>query len=229
MCYIINNISDISAGNVPSLWPEPINERGTPSGRRSSAAMAERRLIGVRPMGGPPSSQGFTLGYNIGRLWRPSYHPKGILHHSPAGIAGIKRAIDKYSASKDRVKIFRREILMSITFLKVKVGNPADPKKVKEFEFLIDSGAVYSVIPEDELKDLGIKPTSEEEFTLANGETITKPVGNAYFIYKGKTRAAPVVFGEKDVFLLGATALEALGMILDPIRRELKTLPMVLM
>ena len=44
-----------------------------------------------------------------------------------------------------------------------------------------------------------------------------------------KVRAAPVIFGEKDVFLLGATTLEALGMLLDPIRRELKPLPMVLM
>jgi hypothetical protein len=31
------------------------------------------------------------------------------------------------------------------------------------------------------------------------------------------------------VFLLGATTIEALGMILDPIRRELKPLPMLLM
>jgi hypothetical protein len=31
------------------------------------------------------------------------------------------------------------------------------------------------------------------------------------------------------VFLLGATTIEALGMILDPIRRKLKPLPMLLM
>ncbi len=64
---------------------------------------------------------------------------------------------------------------------------------------------------------------------LANGEIVREPVGNAYFEYGGKIRAAPVVFGEEDVFLLGATTLEALGMVLDPIRRELKPLPMVLM
>jgi predicted aspartyl protease len=118
---------------------------------------------------------------------------------------------------------------MGITFLKVKVSNPARPKKSSIHEFLVDSGAVYSVMPEEVLKRLGIKPTSEEEFILANGETIRNRIGNALFELHGKLRAAPVIFGEKGIFLLGATTLEALGMILDPIRRELKPLPMVLM
>ena len=118
---------------------------------------------------------------------------------------------------------------MSITFLKVRVINPERPGKRKEFEFLVDSGAVYSVVPQSALKGLGIKPTSTQEFILANGEIIKRSIGNAYFEYQGKTRAAPVVFGDEGVFLLGATTLEALGMILDPIRRELRPLPMVLM
>jgi hypothetical protein len=102
---------------------------------------------------------------------------------------------------------------MAITFLKARVINPERPKRSRECEFLVDSGAVYSVVPE----------------SMANGEVVRKPVGNAYFRYGGKIRAAPVVFGEEGVFLLGATTIEALGMILDPIRRELKPLPMVLM
>jgi clan AA aspartic protease len=118
---------------------------------------------------------------------------------------------------------------MPITFLKAKVINPEQPKKSQECEFLVDSGAVYSVVPQSILKKLGIKPTSSEEFILANGEVIKKPIGNAYFEYENKIRAAPVVFGDKGIFLLGATTIEALGMILDPIRRELKPLPMVLM
>ncbi len=118
---------------------------------------------------------------------------------------------------------------MRVTFLKVKVINPEQPKKSRECEFLVDSGAVYSVVPQDILKRLGIKPTSFQEFILANGEVIKKSIGNAYFEYEGKVRAAPVIFGDEGVFLLGATTIEALGMILDPIRRELKPLPMLLM
>ena len=118
---------------------------------------------------------------------------------------------------------------MSITFLMAKVINPERPKKSEVCEFLVDSGAVYSVVPKNILKKLGIKPTSSYEFILANGEVVKKPIGNAYFEYEGKIGAAPVVFGDKGVFLLGATTIEALGMILDPIRRQLKPLPMLLM
>jgi hypothetical protein len=40
---------------------------------------------------------------------------------------------------------------------------------------------------------------------------------------------ADVIFGEEgDSVLLGAFTLEALGLALDPLRRELKPLPMVL-
>ena len=42
--------------------------------------------------------------------------------------------------------------------------------------------------------------------------------------------ASPVIFGDKeDIYLLGVVTLESLGLILDPIRRELKPLPMLLM
>jgi predicted aspartyl protease len=118
---------------------------------------------------------------------------------------------------------------MGIAFLTARVINPERPKKSRECEFLVDSGAVYSVVPQSILIKLGIKSTSFEEFILANGEVLRKPIGNAYFEYGDEIRAAPVVFGDEGVFLLGATTIEALGMILDPIRRELKPLPMVLM
>ena len=61
------------------------------------------------------------------------------------------------------------------------------------------------------LKGLGIKPNSFREFILVNGEVIKKPIGNTYFEYQGKVRGAAVVFGEKGVFLLGATTIEAFG------------------
>jgi len=53
-------------------------------------------------------------------------------------------------------------------------------------------------------------------------------VGDAWFEYRDKIRAAPVVFGDQGVFLLSATAIEACGRSLDPGRRELQPLPMLL-
>lgn len=117
---------------------------------------------------------------------------------------------------------------MSITYLNVKVHNPQNPKKQIISHFLVDSGAVYSVMPASVLKKLGIKPTDKQTFSLANGEVMEKEVGNASFEYLGKLRSSPVVFGEEGIFLLGAVTLEALGVILDPINRELKPLPMLI-
>ncbi|RLG71311.1 MAG: hypothetical protein DRO11_04780 [Methanobacteriota archaeon] len=39
-------------------------------------------------------------------------------------------------------------------------------------EFLVDSGAVYSVVPKKVLEKLGIKPLAEQEFRLANGSNL---------------------------------------------------------
>ncbi len=118
---------------------------------------------------------------------------------------------------------------MGVTFVKIKVSNPAKPKKFATHEFLVDSGAVYSVLPATELKKLGVKAVREEEFLLANGESVKKGVGNALFEYQGKIGAAPVILGDEGIYLLGATALESIGLMLDPLRRELKPAPMLLM
>jgi predicted aspartyl protease len=104
---------------------------------------------------------------------------------------------DRY-ACRSPFQELKEVFLIPIIFLKVKVINPEHPKKMKESEFLLDSGAVYSVVPQSVLKSLGIKPTSFEEFILANREIIRRPIGNADFEYQGKVRTAPVVFGDKS-------------------------------
>ena len=118
---------------------------------------------------------------------------------------------------------------VGLTVLKVKVGNPAKPKITTEMEFLVDSGAIYSVVPAAVLKKLGIKPVATQEFRLADGTAIKRRKGIALFRYKDMIGGADVIFGEKgDSLLLGAFTLEALGLALDPLRRELKPLPMIL-
>ncbi|TSC66444.1 MAG: hypothetical protein CEO21_192 [Microgenomates group bacterium Gr01-1014_80] len=111
---------------------------------------------------------------------------------------------------------------MGATAVSLKVKNPAKPSKVFEGEFLVDSGATYTVVPETVLKRLGIKPDDEEKFSLADGRIIKRKVGSALYEYEGKQRAAPVLFGEKDdSLLLGTFTLEALGLTLDPLKRKL--------
>ncbi len=118
---------------------------------------------------------------------------------------------------------------MGLTVLEIEVGNPANPEVTEKIEFLIDSGAVYSVVPTPILEKLGIKPLAEQTFRLADGSKIVRKKGVALFKYRDQIGGADVIFGEEgDSMLLGAFTLEALGLALDPLRRELKPLPMIL-
>jgi predicted aspartyl protease len=120
-------------------------------------------------------------------------------------------------------------IFMGLTVLEIDVGNPASPEVTHRIEFLIDSGAVYSVVPTPILESLGIKPLAEQSFRLADGSKIIRKKGGAFFRYGDQVGVADVIFGEEgDSTLLGAFTLEALGLALDPFKRELRPLPMIL-
>lgn len=117
---------------------------------------------------------------------------------------------------------------MNLTYLTVEIANPANHKKLARKRPLVDSGAIYSVVEGETLQELGIKPHSKRKFILANGEEIEKELGDAFFIFQEQKASSPVVFGDKDIFLLGVTTLESLGLILNPIDRKLRPLPMVI-
>jgi predicted aspartyl protease len=118
---------------------------------------------------------------------------------------------------------------MGVTTLFVESANPAKPSVTQRLEFTVDSGAVYSVVPAPVLRKLGIRPLKRESFRLANGATIVCRKGMALFKFQKWIGGADVIFGEEgDATLLGSLSLEALGLSLDPIRRELKPMPLVL-
>ena len=118
---------------------------------------------------------------------------------------------------------------MGLTVLEMEAGNPASPQVTEKLDSLVDSGAVYSVVPTAMLERLGIRPLTEQEFRLANGRKIVRKRGGALFKYGDRIGVADVIFGEEgDSVLLGALTLEALGLALHPLRRELEPLPMIL-
>jgi clan AA aspartic protease len=118
---------------------------------------------------------------------------------------------------------------MGLTSQKLVVKESRRARRSASVNFLIDSGAVYSVVPSSTLRKLGIRPHREVDFSLADGTTITRRVGDAYFELKGEGGAAPVVFGEEgDKPLLGATTLESIGLVLDPFKRRLIPMQMLL-
>ena len=119
---------------------------------------------------------------------------------------------------------------MGLTHQRLAVKSSRKARKSIDVDFLIDSGAVYSLVPSKQLKSLGIEPYRTLDFTLADGTKVTRKVGDAYFEYRGQGGAAPVIFGQNgDQPLLGATTLESLGLALNPFQRELYPMKMVLM
>ena len=118
---------------------------------------------------------------------------------------------------------------MGLTYVKVRVGNPANGHRAEEVTCLMDSGAVYSLIPGRILRKLGIKPHSTREFVLADGQVIRRRLATATFEYQHRRGDSMVIVGEPgDDALLGATTLEGFGLVLDPFRRELRPMKLPL-
>jgi clan AA aspartic protease len=110
---------------------------------------------------------------------------------------------------------------MGLTYVDATVTGPTD--KSQQVRLLVDSGASYSLLPEDVWKLLEIKPQETLDFILADGTKIERRASECKIRLNGKERHTPVILGESgDEPLLGVITLENLGLILDPFKRELR-------
>mgnify|MGYP006294151385 CR=1 FL=1 len=115
---------------------------------------------------------------------------------------------------------------MGLTTVKAKVGKG---ESAREVDFLVDSGASYTVLPEKVWKKLNLEPIDRMSFALADGSVIERPISEVWFEYGGKGRTVQVVLGERgDTALLGVMTLEALGLMINPFTRELYPMRMML-
>jgi predicted aspartyl protease len=118
---------------------------------------------------------------------------------------------------------------MALTYIRASIANPARPQRSARVKLLVDSGALYSVVPASVLRRLGIKPGRRKSFILADGTVAKRPLGQALFRLIEEEVASPVIFGAAgDSILLGSVSPGALGLMLDPLQRELRPLPMML-
>ena len=118
---------------------------------------------------------------------------------------------------------------MGITHDVAVVANPKKAKPAFRMRLLVDSGATYSLLPEKVWKRLKLKATRSVEFDLADGTLITRPVAQAEFRILDREAISPVVLGaDNDVALIGAVTLETLGLVLNPLSRELMEMRMLL-
>jgi clan AA aspartic protease len=118
---------------------------------------------------------------------------------------------------------------LGITNAILKVKEHRKSEKIAEVNFLVDSGAIYSLVPGKILDELDIEPYKEMSFSLADGTVLKRKVCSAYFELEGEGGPAPVVYGEVgDEPLLGATTLESLGLVLNPFTRTLHPMRMLM-
>lgn len=118
---------------------------------------------------------------------------------------------------------------MGLTYVHGRLRKAEGRGPTRDVRFLVDSGAIYSVLPENVWRALRLKPEREVEFTLADGTAITRGVSECRFDIRGESATSPVVLGEKDDgALLGAVTLETLGMMLNPLTREILPMRMAL-
>src|SRR5437870_1602957 len=84
-------------------------------------------------------------------------------------------------------------------------------------EFLVDTGATDTLAPADELQRIGLVPVGKMAYELADGSVQEYEFGLARIEFMGEVTAGRVVFGPPGSGpLLGVTALESVGILVDP-------------
>ncbi len=111
---------------------------------------------------------------------------------------------------------------MGMFDVRVKLANVASPTQAEELSLLVDTGATLSWIPRGVLERLGVAAFSRLPFTRADGQRLERDTTAVLLTIAGRIGAVPVAFGEPgEEAVLGATALEILGFVLDPVGKKL--------
>ena len=115
---------------------------------------------------------------------------------------------------------------MGVTQVTVAIRNPAAPERVWEGLFLVDTGATDCLVPRQHLESIGLKPEGQRIYGLADGNDIRMDITVGRVEFMGEVVGATIVMGEEGAEpLLGVTALESVGIKVDPLNQTLKRLP----
>ena len=117
---------------------------------------------------------------------------------------------------------------MGATHVTVAIRNLAEPDRVWEGLFLVDTGATDCLVPRQHLESIGLAPKGQRVYELADGSELRMDITVAQVEFMGEFVGATIMFGETDAEpLLGVTALESVGIEVDPRNQALKRLPAV--
>ena len=93
------------------------------------------------------------------------------------------------------------------------IRNPAHVDRFWEGTFLVDTGAIDSVVPRSILEGVGLQPRAERVYTLADGGEVSME----------HTIGVIELMGEA----VGATAMQSAGIEVDPRNEQLRRLPSI--
>ena len=91
-----------------------------------------------------------------------------------------------------------------------------------QVDALVDTGATYSVIPANLLRELGVPVARQARFELADGRIVDMDIGEARATIDDQSVVTQVIFGEDGATpLLGSYTLEGLLLTVDPYNERL--------
>jgi len=104
----------------------------------------------------------------------------------------------------------------------VRLSSLLAPDRSSEISLLVDTGATISWIPQEVLQNLGVTPYSRLPFSLADGRRLERDITAVLVQIDARKAPIEVAFAEAgETAVLGATALEGLGLMVDPVAKKL--------
>ena len=116
--------------------------------------------------------------------------------------------------------------LMGLTHV---AGTVKGPSGEDTLDFLVDSGATYTILPRSTWKRIGLTPKRTLKFTLVDATKMTRDVSECYIEVTGGEGHTPVVLGKgADEAVLGVVTLEQFGLLFNPFTRTLQPMRLIL-
>jgi clan AA aspartic protease len=116
---------------------------------------------------------------------------------------------------------------MGLTYIEGTVTGPRGKKA--RLEFLVDSGAMYTLLPWKVWREIELEPAESITCILADGTKVERKVSECHITLPQGQRYTPVLLGEDgDEALLGTVTLEELRLVLNPFTRQLQPMRMML-
>ncbi len=115
---------------------------------------------------------------------------------------------------------------MGIPRVTVVIRNPAEPDRTWEGLFLVDTGAIDSLVPRPHLEAIGLRPKGQRIYGLADGSEVRFDITTGDIEFMGEVVGGTIVYGEADAEpSRGVTALESVGIEVDLRNQTLKRWP----